>query len=81
MENIRGWTVVLHGQGLLHRIFYCKSFAVLIDPRKLRNFSALTICSIQYIGDVLETDLPHGNATAESTRPYVRTCPLVLKWN
>ena len=28
LENIHGWTVVLHGQGLLHRLSHCNSFAV-----------------------------------------------------
>lgn len=35
---------------------------------------------IQYMGDdLLAADFPHGNAAADSTRPYVRTCPSVLK--
>ena len=28
LENIHSWTVVLHGQGLLHRLFHWKSFVV-----------------------------------------------------
>ena len=43
LENICGWTVVLHGQSLLHRLFHRKSFAVLINPRKLNNRSYLLI--------------------------------------
>ena len=28
LESIRGWTVVLYGQSLLHRLFHWKSFTV-----------------------------------------------------
>ena len=34
LENIRGWTVVLHGQILLHWLFYWKSFAVINQSTK-----------------------------------------------
>ena len=35
---------------------------------------------IQYIGDeLLAVDYPHGNASTEATRPYVQTCPSVLR--
>lgn len=35
---------------------------------------------IQYIGDeLLAAHYPHGNASMEAARPYIRTCPSVLK--
>ena len=35
---------------------------------------------IQYIGDdSLAVDHPHGNTSAEAAKPYIRTCPSVLK--
>ena len=35
---------------------------------------------IQYIGDdSLAVDQPHGNTSAEAAKPYIRTCPSVLK--
>ena len=47
LENFHGLMVVLHGQGLLHKLFHWKSFVVLIDPQKLRNFS--TSNNLQYM--------------------------------
>ena len=35
LENICGWTVVLHDQGLLHRLFHWKSFVVTDQSTKL----------------------------------------------
>ena len=35
---------------------------------------------IQYIGDdSLAVDQPHGNTSLDATRPYIRTCPSVLR--
>ena len=39
LENFRGWTVVLYGQGLLHR--HWKNFVVIDLSQKPRNFSTL----------------------------------------
>ena len=52
LENIHGWTVVLHGQSLLHKLFHWRSFAVPIDLRKLQNFS--TSNDLQYTVHCLE---------------------------
>ena len=46
LENFHDWTVVLHGQSLLHKLFHWKSFTVPIDPQKPCNFS--TSNDLQY---------------------------------
>ena len=45
-KNFCGWTIVLHGQGLLHKLFHWKNFTALINPQKPRNFS--TSNDLQY---------------------------------
>ena len=46
LENFHSWTVVLYGQGLLHRLFYWKVLRLPIDLRKPRNLSTLN--NLQY---------------------------------
>ena len=49
LENIHSWTVVLHGQGLLQRLFHWKSFAVTDRSTKIVNLFHLKRFSIWYI--------------------------------
>ena len=46
LENIRGWTIVLHEQGLLHRLFHWKGFVITDQSMKTTNFS--TSNDLQY---------------------------------
>ena len=48
LENFHGWTVVLHGQGLLHKLFHWKSLWYRSIHENHETFPPRMICNIQY---------------------------------